>query len=108
MAEQSSIAGVPAFHRHTRLPSCSIIYLFYGPQQQNWCTVQPGPPEMTQVLTFLQVFILWLSTAAYLVYLLPWAPEMRQVLNVLKVFYSMVGHSGIPGVLSNVRSLAVL
>ncbi len=51
-----------------------------------WCTFQRRPPRRHKCLLFLKFFILWLSTAAYLVYLLPWAPEMTQVLTVLKVF----------------------
>jgi hypothetical protein len=64
---------------------------------------KPGVPPTVGItddacFLFFKFFILWMSTAAYLVYLLPWAPQMRKVLTVLQVFYSVVEHSGIPGV----------
>jgi hypothetical protein len=90
MAENSGIPGVPptvGSRWNKCLPWCSIIYLFYGWTQQHiWCTFQNGPPRRHKCFLFFKFFILWMSTAAYLVYLLPWAPVMTQILTILSGF----------------------
>ncbi len=57
---------------------CSSTFLFHGwAQRHTWCTSYRGPLRWEKYLLFFKFFILWLSTAAYLVYLPPWAPVVR-------------------------------